>query len=489
MIADLWSCLTWWMVSLIGLVRLRSASVFGCLLLVNFSLRSTKSPPSTHFVSAVKHKKGENFIDDAESILLRTNKYDKYTGSIYSKTVLSVVKHLIRIADNSNALTWLDKLDFNVLNNVPFTFRGQKYPSDKKVFFILYADVLVQWNKHIEYLESCLSCVGIENSKQLQFKKYIIETISYTNYYGEKNITRLRFALYIKYFKEEIDIRMKKIFSNIYNSQKITSISDLSSFEFCPVSFAINQTYEVPSNSSWERDEWLGDKKHLFDRFNIFQKTKSVSEAFIDSTIEIDEKVRSDFEDVFNSKLVINNYDGSNKTFYSNSNDTVRGNPDYVFENAEGKRFVVVEKFTRKISEDKPIPYYNDLVKLYGYIFELEKLNIDFGYLIYWYWQVDEIQMPNGNPIKKIRLKSYDKFPIEKSIENKTKLLATIDRVNRFKETKTFSVDGDRISYPNKCLNCSVVSYCNHKTGRFDNINLPYDVSEIVVDKTPSLNI
>ena len=97
--------------------------------------------------------------------------------------------------------------------------------------------------------------------------------------------------------------------------------------------------------------------------------------------------------------------------------------------------------------------------------------------------------MPNGNPIKKIRLKSYDKFPIEKSIENKTKLLATIDRVNRFKETKTFSVDGDRISYPNKCLNCSVVSYSNHKTGRFDNINLPYDVSEIVVDKTPSLNI
>ena len=437
----------------------------------------------------IKDWKNTDLLSDAEILLSRTNKYDKYTGSLFNKTVLSVVKHLIYNNSNSTALTWLNKLDFTILSNSPFSFKGQKYASDQKAFFVRYADVLVKLDKHIEYLESCLTCLRIEGIKQTQFKKYIIETITYEDYHGNSQITRLRFALYLKYFKEEISNRTKNTFTKIFNPKKIILVSDLSDFEFFPVSYAINETYTVSSNATWEKDEWLGEKKHLIDRYNDFQRTKNISETFKDSSIEITDTVKNDFNEIFNAKLIINNYDGSNNTFYSNPTGTVRGNPDYVFENTNGKHFAVVEKFTKRTSEGIATAFNNDLIKLYGYIFELASLNIDFGYLIYWYWHLDDIDDGNGNIKKKIRIRTYRIFKVEKTAENKSKLSTSLNRVNEFKRTGKFEVDGDKISYPNKCLNCSVVSYCNHKTGKFNTIKLPYDISEITLNGEPSVNL
>jgi len=48
-----------WMVSLMGLVRLRAASVLGFLLLVNLSLRSTNAAPSHAYCSSSKTEKGQ----------------------------------------------------------------------------------------------------------------------------------------------------------------------------------------------------------------------------------------------------------------------------------------------------------------------------------------------------------------------------------------------------------------------------------------------
>jgi len=102
----------------------------------------------------IKDWKNDNILEDAEELLAKTNKYDKYTGTIYSKTVLYVVRHLIYKDENSLALKWLDKLDFNVLSNSPFTFKGQKYPSDQKAYYIRYADVLIKLDCHVQYIES-----------------------------------------------------------------------------------------------------------------------------------------------------------------------------------------------------------------------------------------------------------------------------------------------------------------------------------------------
>ena len=166
---------------------------------------------------------------------------------------------------------------------------------------------------------------------------------------------------------------------------------------------------------------------------------------------------------------------------------SVRGNPDYVFENTNGKRFAVIEKFTKRTSEGISVAFNNDLIKLYGYIFELTSLNIDFGYLIYWYWQLDDIDDGYGNINKKIRIRTYRIFKVEQTNENKSKLATSLYRVNEFKRTSKFEVEGEKISYPNMCLNCSAVSYCNHKTGKFNTINLPYDISELTLNGQPNV--
>ena len=223
----------------------------------------------------------------------------------------------------------------------------------------------------------------------------------------------------------------------------------------------------------------------MYDRYKIYKETNDIQESFNDTSIEINDTLEDEFTPFFNSKIVYNNFDGENQTFFSNPTDTLRGKPDYIFENESGKRFVVVEKFTKRTSENIPTAFSNDLIKLYGYIFELNTLNLDFGFLIYWYWQYDDIPTDNGIPKKKIRVKAYRIFKVEKSNENKAKLSKTIKQVETFKQTKQLLVDGDRISYANKCLHCSVISYCNHKTGKFNIAKLPYDINEITIKQEP----
>ncbi|MBX3162939.1 MAG: tetratricopeptide repeat protein [Bacteroidetes bacterium] len=427
----------------------------------------------------IKNYQNPNLLADAEQLLLKTNKYDKYTGSIYNKTVLNVVKSLIYEGNNSIAIEWLEKLDFTTLDNIPF----KNYPSDRKTFFIHYADVLIKLDKHIEHIEKYLTCLNFDGIKHTEFKNKIIEDITYGDY-----VSRSVLALYLKYFKEEFYRRKNNVYTSIYNPNKITLISDLSDFEFCPASFAISETFTVASNAAWEINEWNGEKKYLIDRYNEFQKSKSINEVFNDNfLIAISDTTEKDFTPIFNSKLIFNNYNGLNEAYFSNSTDTIRGKPDYIFENANSERFVVVEKFTKRTSEKIQTAFSNDLVKVYGYIFELETLNVDFGYLIYWYWEYEDIPMENGSVKKKIKIKAYRIFKIEKNINNKSKLENVIEKVKSFKQSKEFSVDGDKISFANKCLHCSVVSLCNHKTGKFNLIKLPYDVNSLTVIQEPTL--
>lgn len=240
---------------------------------------------------------------------------------------------------------------------------------------------MIKLNKNVNYIEQSLSLLNFSDSKFASFRKHIIANITFDDY-----ISRVRLALYLKYFKEEFRLRRTNSVEPNYNVNKIILVSDLEDFEFCPVSFAINETFKVPNNETWQKDEWLGEKKHLFHRYNDFKKNKNYQQTFEDSIIEINQKLQDDFSRTFNSEMLLNNYDGSNTNFYSNMTNTIKGVPDYVFKDKNGKSFVVIEKFTKKTSENIVTAFGNDLVKVYGYINELKTLQLSSGYLIYWYW-------------------------------------------------------------------------------------------------------
>lgn len=430
----------------------------------------------------IKNWQNDDLLSDATEILSKTNQNDQYLGTLYTKTVLAVVKRLIYDNDNQNALNWLEKLDFNLLTNSTYKYKDQYYPSDKKTYFIQYADLIIKLGKYSDFIEECLRTLSFSDNKFASFRKHIFESITYGDY-----ISRVRLALYLKYFKEEIRLRKNNSVELNYNVNKVTLISDLGDFEFCPVSYSISETFNIPNNETWQKDEWLGEKKHLIHRYSDFKKNKSFNEAFKDSTIQINQTLQNDFSKFFNSELLLNNYDGSNTTYYSNPTNTIRGVPDYVFKDQSGKSFVVIEKFTKKTSEEITTAFSNDLVKIYGYINELTTLKLSYGFLIYWYWDLEDIHDDQGRVKKKIRVKAYKIFEIKNTTQEKEHLRNTINKVQSFKQSKQFSVDGNRISHPNKCLNCSVVTHCCHKTGKFNLVRLPYNFNEFAISKEPSM--
>ena len=433
----------------------------------------------------IKDWNNSNILSDAEDIIKRADRYDKYTSSVYTKTVLNVIKHLCYDTDFDLAYEWLLKLDQSVISNSIFNFQGQTFPADRKVFFIRYADILIQLDKHTDYIELCLQNLNFHKDKQSEFIKYIIKDITFDN-----SLSRGKFARHIKNFQEEFQLRLKTKPKQIYSEKKITLISDLSHYLFCPVSFAIHETYTIEANTSWEMDEWLGTKRLFIDRYKVFQKTKNYEDAFNDCEIEINERLIDDFDYLFNAALRANNATSPKPTVYSNNSGDLKGAPDYVMEDESKRKFAITEKFSNIHSADAQKPFESDLVKHYAFIDELDKADLAFGILITWYWQLRDIENMNGrNKKKKMVVCSYRLHKIEKSRINSDKLSNTLNQVNSFRAKKKINIDIDRISFAKKCLNCSVLSYCNHKTGVFRNVELPYNLDLNKVSFEPQIEL
>jgi len=421
----------------------------------------------------IKDWQNPDLIADAENLIARADKYDKYTGSVYTKTVLNVVKHLIYLDDFSGAKEWLLKLDQSVISNEGFIYNGQWYPADRKIYFINYADVVIRLDSYKSYVENSFEKLNFKSTKNREFSSYLYESITF-----DDNISRRRLAKHIKHFEEEFAIRKKQNIRKIYNPNKSNLVSDLSHYLFCPVSFAINETFEVEVNNTWEKDEWLGHRKTLIDRYNNFKKTKNYTEAYKDSEIQINDTLKNDFAFIFNSKIIIDNVSNNEKKIYSNNDKTLFGIPDYVMESENGKRYAITEKFSSIYSADSKTPFDSDLIKHFAFLEEFQEARLDFGLFITWYWNLIDIETNNGRIKKKMVITSYRITKIERDQQTKIKLNNAIKRVSDFKKNKSMEIDADKISYANKCFNCSVFIYCNHKTGKFDNITLPYNLTQ-----------
>jgi len=429
----------------------------------------------------IKDWNNSELLSDAEDLLNRSDKYDKYTGSVFSKTVLSVVKKLIYDKEDLEAKEWLEKLEPEILSKTPFVYQGQKYPSDQKTFYVQYADVIIKLNQYSIHLKNLLSKLKFKDQRQIDFLQYILKNVTYEDYNGNKQITRLGYALYLKNFNEEIYNRTNNNFKNIFNPEKITLVSDLGDFEFCPVSFAIRETFEISSNSSWEKDEWHGDKKTLVERYDAFSKNENFDDAFEDTDIDVTDIVKKDFEEILFSFLIHSSTNPKSQKYFFNLNQSLIGNPDYVFQTPNDKRFVLIEKFTKGNYKYSSLPFQNDLAKLYAYMHEMVDLKLDYGILLYWFWEFSDITDSQGKPKKKIRVKSYQIFKFEKTDANLETHLNLFKRVNGFKDKAEMKIEGQKISVPAKCLNCSVVSYCNHKTGNYNVIKIPYEINELQI--------
>ena len=424
----------------------------------------------------IKDWDNPDLVSDAKDILLKTNQHDEYESNIYIKTVLSTVRYLCYKNLHEDAFNWLLKLKQAKISNTGFLFNGQWFPADRKIYFVRLADILIILDKYKEYIDKSFKKLHFTSTKTKQFKSHLIDSITYGEY-----ISRVKLARYIKNFQEEFELREKKKIVKKYNPNKTMSVSDLSQYLFCPVSYAINETYEIETNDTWEKDEWVGNRRNFIDRHRLFDKHKNYDKAFDDSDIIISDDLKKDFDYIFKSKIMVDNVSKNLLQLFTDSQKSIVGAPDYILKSNDGTNYVVTEKFSGIYSADSKTPFDSDLIKHYAYLEKFDRMDLDFGYFITWYWELIDVETNTGRIKKKIKITSYRIVKIERNNANSSKLNETLKRVKEFKRTNSMLVDADRISYANKCFSCSVFNYCNHKTGKFDQINLPYELTELKI--------
>jgi len=408
-------------------------------------------------------------------------------------TVFKIFFYCLAYEYYYTAFNWLNKIEFTALSKTNNIFNNEIYPSDYKNYFLQLAEILIRTDKYKEYIDNCLTSLGFEGEKHKCFHNIIISEICFKRFNRndeEIYISRFLLSNLLRNFKEELNIKRNQLYRNqfIYNPHKPILMSEIADFLFCPVSYAINVSFKMPCDFSWENDEWSGKKVNLLERYTDYRANKDFSKVFYNSNIKIDEELQKGFAEIFSSKLIYNSIDNSNSKYFSNNNDTIRGKPDYIFENRDYEKFVVIEKFTKSPRNMKLYP--NDMIKILTCLYEFENLNLSFGYMIYWYWNYIKEVNENGKKINTIKIISYKIYRIEKSLDNQLFYDNTLKQLTEFNETKHLKVDGKELSeLPIKCLHCSFCNYCNHKTGKYDLINIPYDISSLKVTEIKDVEI
>lgn len=314
---------------------------------------------------------------------------------------------------------------------------------------------------------------------------------------------------------EELTKRNQKIRDNLNNETLLRknpksrdfatshiSVTDLSSFIFCPASCAIKLTYDVSKTDEIDKSDELRDGKLLEEFLTALRRKRSVD--FILSkmkktrdevwSIEVKEIVENDriklnatykkprrkstenynvdvsekeffsfinrgyYGEILQSNIVFrgHNYDPT-KSFF-NKNKTLSGIPDYILENKLGQRFVLLEKHTWR-NETISSPYSNHIIQTLGYLIGIEQLNLHHGYILYLH-------------SKKLTARLY-KITVNNS--NKDELRSVFKQVINFKHKKSIAFEKNTINI-DKCFNCSVRMYCYHKSGDLSILKLPYNI-------------
>lgn len=402
-----------------------------------------------------------NFLEDAQHLLKRAPTNNKYTKEIYIRTQLNIIAYYLYKEDFEKTLETIENLDYNILSNKSKSFN--QYSSQLKFYFQSLSTVLIKLKIIEDYLKKLLDKLNFSSIKS---SEYINEILKNKEDESIKTILTSK----LKSLKDEVIFRERKLFRFNYIANKVTTISNLSDFAFCPVAFAINFSYDVIPNKSLNIENYIDQKWTLGVRYFEYQKNQNFNHTFYDFESNLEDYTFNSFMEIFSSRLLFNSYQNfNNKFFFRNSDDTLRGIPDYIFQNNYGQNFVVIEKFTKRKSDNEAF-FINDKIKLLAHMFELNSLNVDFGYLIYWNYilTVNNLQKVIGCNIIKIY----------KNNEDYNLLKRTINDLNTFKHKKQFYIENDQITL-SKCLKCSVKHYCNHKTGRLNDINLPYNIEKI----------
>lgn len=303
-------------------------------------------------------------------------------------------------------------------------------------------------------------------------------TVTYdSGYTKEQYYYRYSNSECIEEVLKEIDI--KKSLGSIslldFNENSKISATDLSSFDFCPASFAINKSFVI-EHPTGEDKRVIGVNFH--ETLRLIDK-KIPSEFDESDFVEYDVRENNTIKKIKDCELIFSGHT-KEKIVFENKSKNFIGQPDYIFKDPNGKYFVVEEKFKYLNSYYNPDDYQaeeieksrqkikstffsNHIVQLASYLDFIKEYDLDYGILIYWFYDFnDNRPFVHSVSTKVIKKREYSQL-LEKTLSN----------INQFRESK--EIDFKNSVNPNKCGACVVNKYCAHKTDELNTLKIPYN--------------
>lgn len=363
-------------------------------------------------------------------------------------------------------------------------FRERKY-SEKQAALLNYLLKRLGFEDNpgtMQYIEKLEMVAHIfRNNRAIYDPNQEISSQDIPKYYyfdGDKYIPE-RYNI-IDFLIDEYSLKKKQEYEIINTLSDYISATDLANYTFCPVGFSINSSFNIKSNKLAEVGERLHESARLINKFD-FQIQKSIEDkegSMYNVEKYINETNKTFFNLLIDSKLVFSGHkqdvNQKGKKYFTNESLKFIGQPDYVFIDKYGKNFIVEEKFKRDTGKASAF-YNNHKVQLASYIYYLNSLNAQYGYLVYWYYEYHDYQF---NYLK------CEVYRIDKTVNGEIFLSQVYNGVKEFRRKKTYKVES-QILNGIKCASCVYCMYCGHKTGKIEEVTLPYSRKYHVLHKEP----
>lgn len=426
------------------------------------------------FSSEVCNSKNTNYEEDAQYILDNTSQESPGSKLIFEVTTLITISRLIREEKYAKAYTWTTKLNPNILSDQGREGQnGIFYPSNKQQYYRYKAISLIGTDRVWYFVNWVFEYLKFTEEKRKDFVEYIIKSCTYTKYDGSTFLSDLVLSNFLYQFDVDLVSNSSYLVSKM-NQPDTILLSELSQYLFCPVSFVINKSFNLPTYKPMDSSsKWLGNKDGFYDRYLKYQNSRKISACFTNDTlkqydlkdsVDLADGAISIFEELFKGKILINNYfDTAPRTFKSEDN-TLKGAPDYLIELQNGKRVLIAEKFSSNSSVGATKIYDSDIIDIEAYLTKFKNLKIDYAYFINWTWSMYRVpndgyeQKTNISYIKKVNIRLIDLKVSRESLVD-----STSEKINILKSGGL--VTFKNIGFPSKCLSCSLYNYCEYKSG------------------------
>ena len=269
------------------------------------------------------------------------------------------------------------------------------------------------------------------------------------NYWRNEERKAIRNA--ISLLKKDI----QKVRKDRPNDNLMISASEIANFQFCPVSFSIQRTFEIEKDFNMEMGDFLHDTLN-FKNGDLKKNWKSLFLKKVDQLPKVYKNKPVYFGHLKNSKSFIN------------SELNISCKPDFIFEDKiKREKYVIEEKYSNKVYTSEF--YLNQKIQLMAYLLTFPEA--EYGYVITWRYYSDErnnLRLLLSNDKERI-----EDFRLEKDDSFLKKCLLTL-----ISQMRKMILKG-RLRYPIKysslkCAKCSVAEYCSHKSSKSNEIIFPY---------------